>query len=337
MNLTTRVAKAPLVSALLGLLIAVTNGVSAHHSVFPFDMGTFVELEGVISEVSWRNPHVRLKMLVQDDSGETQEWELEGDSANATVRRGLTRASIRVGDRVRIAGNPSNRGLRELLATNILLPDGEERLMTARPRPWRWTEVREEAGPSDAGLGRSIFRVWSFEETHRPRKPFVFTAAAEAARAVWEPFTDMLALRCIAPGMPNAMLNPYPIEFVDEGDRILLRVEQWEATRVIDMVSGAIPVDATPGPLGYSVGRWEDGTLIVETARVDFPYLDDEGTPMSGDVEMVERFTVSEDGNRLDYEVAVTDPPNLVEPAIEDAAWRWVPGTRIRPYECEPE
>ena len=309
----------------------------AHHSIVPFDTTTFIELEGEISEVSWRNPHVRLKMRVRNAAGTTEEWDLEGDSANASVRRGLTRESINVGDRVRIAGNPSSRGRRELLATNILFANGVERLMTERPRPWRWSEAPAEVAPSDTGLGRSLFRVWSFAQAHRPREPFVFTPAAQAARAAWNPFTDMLALRCVAPGMPNAMLNPYPIEFIDTGERIRLRIEQWEAVRLIDMVSEAIPADAPTGPYGYSIGRWEGASLVVETAGIDFPYLDDAGTPLSGAARITERFTVGEDGNRLDYEVTVTDPPNLVEPAVEDAAWQWIPGTRIRPYECEPE
>ena len=323
----------------IGLILAVTDVATAHHSIFPFDRDTFVELEGVVSEIRWRNPHVGLTMLIQNDSGEEEVWELEGDSANAAARRGLTGESISVGDRVRVAGNPSIRGRREILFTNILLPNGEERLLTERPRPLRWTE--EPMDPptvaSDTSLGRSIFRVWSFGERRRARKPFVFTPAAQAARAVWDPFTDMLALRCIAPGMPNAMLNPYPIEFIEEGDQIRLRIEEWEATRLIDMASGEMPEDALPSPLGYSVGRWEGATLVVETARVDVPYLDDAGTPMSEEVEIVERFTVSEDGSRLDYEITVTDPQNLVEPAIQDATRSWVPGTEIRPFECDPE
>ena len=322
---------------IVGLLLALSGSVTAHHSIVPFDTNTFVELEGEISEVSWRNPHVRLKMLVQNQAGETEEWELEGDSANATIRQGLTRDSISLGERVRIAGNPSNRGRRELLATNILLPSGVEHLMTERPRPWRWTEPPAEPVFTDTGLGRSIFRVWSFAEAHRPRQPFVYTRAAQAARNAFDPLTEMPALQCIAPGMPNAMLNPYPIEFIDEGTYIRLRIEQWEAVRLIDMVSQELPANVSPGRLGYALGHWEGDTLVVETTQVDFPYLDDAGTPLSEEAKMVEQFSVSADGNRLDYEVAITDPPNLVGLAIEDAAWQWVPGTEIRPYQCEPE
>jgi hypothetical protein len=74
---------------------------------------------------------------------------------------------------------------------------------------------------------------------------------------------------------------------------------------------------------------------VIETARIDSPYLDDEGTPMSAQARVVERYTVNQDGSRLDYTVSVTDPLNLVKPAVWDAHWSWVPGTVIRPFECE--
>jgi hypothetical protein len=102
-------------------------------------------------------------------------------------------------------------------------------------------------------------------------------------------------------------------------------------------VSEEIPDAAPRSLLGYSIGHLDDGVLIIETSKVDFPYLDDDGTPMSEQARLVERFTVSEDGNRLNYEVSVTDPENLVGAATWDAAWKLVPGTRIMPFECEPD
>jgi len=56
---------------------------------------------------------------------------------------------------------------------------------------------------------------------------------------------------------------------------------------------------------------------------------------MSEQATLVERFTVSDDGKWLDYEVSVTDSENLVGAATWDAAWQWIPGTKIMPFECE--
>ncbi len=134
--------------------------------------------------------------------------------------------------------------------------------------------------------------------------------------------------------MPNANLNPYLIEFIDEGDTIRLRIEEWDAIREIHMSAATASRNQAPSLLGYSVGRWEGQTLVIETTQVDAPYLDDAGTPQSENAEIVERFTLSENDNRLDYEVTVIDPQYLVEPAIWDASWIWRPGVEVLPFEC---
>jgi hypothetical protein len=134
--------------------------------------------------------------------------------------------------------------------------------------------------------------------------------------------------------MPNAILNPYPIEFIDDGETISLRIEEWDAVRAIHMNGEADALNQTPSPLGYSVGRWEGRTLVISTTQIDWPFLDDKGAPQSEDVEIVERFTLSEDETRIDHEIVVTDPQYLAEPAIWDAFWVWKPGVRIRPFEC---
>ena len=324
-----------LVGIVVGGLLLLSNIALGHHSISPFDRESIQELEGTVSSVQWINPHIRLTIRVGDE-----EWEVEGDSPNAAERQGLTRESMQVGDEVRLAGWPSTLGRREVFLTNILI-DGAETVVMDLNLPLVFTQSEEApfVDPAEADPDRGIFRVWSSSgELYQLRSPYVLTPAAEAARADWEPYTDQLALRCVAPGMPNAILNPYPIEIIDRGDQILIRIEEWEAVRTVDMVSETIPEGASGSLLGYSVGRWEDDrTLVVETGRVDFPYLDDAGTPMSNDARMIERFSLSQDGNELDYEIAVTDSENLVEPVVWVAAWTWIPGTIIRPYECEVE
>ena len=154
------------------------------------------------------------------------------------------------------------------------------------------------------------------------------------AIAGWDQERDDPGLRCEAPGMPNAILNPYPIEFVDSGDSIQIRIEEWDAVRTVHMNAGADAQMPAPSPYGYSVGRWEGDTLIVETTQINWPYLDDKGAPQSENVSIVERFTLSDNNTRLSQQIVVTDPEYLTEPAIWDAEWVWKPGVRIRPFEC---
>jgi len=130
------------------------------------------------------------------------------------------------------------------------------------------------------------------------------------------------------------MLSPFPFEFIDEGDTIRLRVEEWDAVRTIHMTSEQDPATVTPSSLGHSVGRWEGRTLVVHTSHINWPLLDGDGTPQSDDVEIVERFTISEDERRMDLEITATDPQNLVEPAIWDAGYIWNASVNIKPFEC---
>ena len=185
----------------------------AHHSVVAFfDQGTVSELEGTITRVVWRNPHVVVVLLT---GGE--QWELHSAAMNVLERNGITRDSFGIGDRVRVAGWPGRRGRNAMFVTNVLLPNGNELQMTARPQPLRWTEDSRTAGidiavgSSSESRGRGIFRVWAREGLYgsNSRNPLLFTPVAVAARSAWDPLTDDPSLRCIAPGLPNAISVPF--------------------------------------------------------------------------------------------------------------------------------
>ena len=102
-------------------------------------------------------------------------------------------------------------------------------------------------------------------------------------------------------------------------DRGLFRVWSVGPTGRSQNLSYTQAADAgvqPPSHLGYSVGRWEGSTLIVETTKINYPWVDNEArTPQSPDVRTTERFTLSEDQSRLDYELIITDPVTFTEPA----------------------
>ena len=83
------------------------------------------------------------------------------------------------------------------------------------------------------------------------------------------------------------------------------------------------------------MGRWADGALVVTTTRLNWPYFDNIGTPLSEAVEIVERFVLSEDQTRLDFEVTVTDPFTFTRPARLVGYWLALGDTLPR-YDCQP-
>jgi hypothetical protein len=134
--------------------------------------------------------------------------------------------------------------------------------------------------------------------------------------------------------MPVMLDTPYPIEFVDQGDRIVMRLEEWAGVRTIYIKPGGGPPVQEHSPYGVSFGRWEKDGLAVFTTYIDYPYSDDLGTPQSKDVAVLERYTLSEDGARLDIEVTVTDPAMYSEPLVRRGWLAYEPGQTIKPYDC---
>ena len=115
--------------------------------------------------------------------------------------------------------------------------------------------------------------------------------------------------------MPFAMMSPYPIEIVRQGDRLLIRGEAYDLRRVVYLAAPARP--PAPSPLGVSVGRIMGDELIIETSRINYHSYGDLGPAQSNESRVVERFKLSADGLTLDYEITVTDPVMLGKP------WSW--------------
>jgi len=317
-------------------LLSITSISYGHHSISPFDRTAWLEFEGVVTKLNWRNPHFGMTVSVTKDDGSIEEWEIVADAINSLMRRGLTRENFAVGETIRLGGWPSSQGRLEMLSTNALFANGQEYIMRDTDTPLVWTSPEGDiAKPTDPDVASDLFRVWSYKAIYVRKNPFKLTEKSAQAVAQYDPFVDMPSLRCIPPSMPNAILSPYPFEFSEEGDDIRLSIEEWGSERLIDMTSSQIPQDAPRSRLGYSIGRFENGSLHVHTERLINGLLDDDGSLMSQDATLDEVFTIAQDGITLNYEVTVTDPEYLLEPATWIAAWQWNPDTIMRPYECE--
>lgn len=329
-----------------GMLATVPFSVAAHHSMSEFNRGVVTEVEGVVSRVSWTNPHILLEVTSSDKNGVKAVWTLEGGAVSAQRRRGLTGESLAVGDLVRVAGWPSTRRDRYLQVNHVLLPNGVELLVGGTREP-RWsaksaggTSVADARKPA-AALGDSIFRVWSQGTGawfFAGRSDYQLTKSAAAAVAKWDDIADNPLTKCVAPGMPALMGNPYPMEFVPAGRDIEVRFEEFDARRKIHMgADAARPASVPLSPLGYSVGHWEDKTLVVETSRINWPYFDRSGAPQTRNVTINERFTVVQNGNRLDYVMTVNEPASLVKPFVWNAYFTWNPSEAVNRYDCTLE
>jgi hypothetical protein len=184
-------------------------------------------------------------------------------------------------------------------------------------------------GNTDAG----IFRVWTTNVSVlsnfplAARRDYPLTETGRAHQRTWN--IDQRILNCSSYGMPTIMDSPDPIEFIDQGDSIVMRMEAFNAVRLIHMNAAEGPVE--PSSMGHSVGRWENDTLVVTTTRIGWPYFNQLGVPQSDAVELVEYFEPS--ATRLDYRLVVTDPQTFREPVTLSKYWTWHEDEAVEVYE----
>src|SRR6185436_11330571 len=123
------------------------------------------------------------------------------------------------------------------------------------------------------------------------------------------------------------------LEFVKKGDTILLRLEEYDTVRTIDM-TGAPAVARPKTLLGSSRGSWDGTSLVVTTTGISWTYFDPSGVPLGPSASIVERFTPSPDGTRLVLDMTVTDAATFTEPIKLQRTWVWRKGETVKPYNC---
>lgn len=332
-------------------LLVIPVVAAAHHSRAEYS-GEPIEFEGSLVDILWRNPHPAFTVEI-NENGQSQTWQVEGWSSLYTFdRAGITQDRFAPGDTVRVYGLASNRRPGRFLATHMLLADGTEAILRREEDPY-WGESQRLGGQElweietgarvvdAAAENRGIFRVWSYPSPNpQTVQHLPLTAAAEAARADWDPLENYV-MRCEQKTLPGSMLTPNPYEFVDNGDTITVRGYEGDVVRTVHLAdaadTAAQPADPAAQPYtdqGYSIGRWEDErTLVIDSSRINAGYLGFTGVPLTNEIEVVERYTLSEDQTRLDFHIAYTDPQTFSEPATAEYYWLAL-GEEFGQYDC---
>ncbi len=157
-----------LASTLGAVFLLPIPGFAHHAFTGVFDMRNVTELKGELTEVLWRNPHVRFS--VRTEEGEI--WDIETNSVSILGRMDITREVMSVGDNITVAGYKARSGRQDMWTNNLLLADGREVVMRPGIEPY-WTN--STLGTSEVWLAegtetgesvvadQGIFRVWSLE------------------------------------------------------------------------------------------------------------------------------------------------------------------------------
>lgn len=103
----------------------LASAASAHHSFAAEFLGDQTRtIDGTVTEVWFKNPHVRYYVQVKNEAGEIESWDVRTSSPTLLVRRGWNRDTISEGDKVKIEGYLGRDGRKLMSLISIELADG---------------------------------------------------------------------------------------------------------------------------------------------------------------------------------------------------------------------
>jgi len=312
------------VSLVPALLVSVVTVLSvpeanAHHSfVMEFDPNAEGEVEGTISKVWFTNPHIRYSVTVESADGSTEEWLLQPPGNIPNLRTaGWTKDTLQVGDYITASGNLGRGGAAKIY---LLCAEKDDGTLVGRCAPSDGRQAVANDPDKDYGFSANAYAVditgnWSsryrFSVTVDDFEPKPMPLTAQG-RAIYEgrQFGDDDALKCMAVGLPRIFGSPYPTQIVDAGTHYLMLSLHDNTPRWVYMDGRRAPGDYPLSRMGFSVGHWEDRTLVIESTRLLPVWADTSGYPLSGgdDTRIVERWTVAENGLTIDRTMTIHDP-----------------------------
>ena len=327
------------VPATLLLALATVGTALAHHGTANFDTTQKIELEGAITRYEWANPHVFIWLETRDEQGKAVTWQVEGGPPALLRRAGVTRDLISVGQHVKVIGHPSRARDRHEALMNTLQTEANERVAFGQADATSAIISQREDVPVAAkslqGIWASLLDMGVFAKLS-VRQLKLTDKGRQAVDAYRVNKADYA--KCLDGTVPGFMLAP-DVKQVVLGDATITIGREW------DGVIRAVHMDqrshegAEPSLQGHSIGRWEDDTLVIDTARfTPDPAGISARVPSGPEKHLVEKLKLDADKKHLLYSFVLEDPEYLTEPvAIGDVAWTYRPDLGFAPAPCDPE
>jgi len=150
--------------------------------------------------------------------------------------------------------------------------------------------------------------------------------------------------RCMPPGVPRINMTtanaPHPLKIVQTPTLIVLLYETSANStfRQVFLDGRTFPKDPQPTWLGYSIGRWDGGALVVDTLGFNgLAWVDTaKGHPQTESAHVTERFTRRDFGH-MDIDITIDDPGAYDKPWRAAVPFHLLPDTDLIETYCENE
>jgi hypothetical protein len=142
---------------------------------------------------------------------------------------------------------------------------------------------------------------------------------------------------CLPMGMAQMNAHPFPRKIIQTPTEVLL-IYEGSGTTIREVFLDGRPLpkanDVEPWWNGYSVGRWEGDTLVIETTGfMDDGWLDVRGSPLTSSGKITERFKRVKYGY-LELEETIDDPKAYTKPFSATFYYRLSPETQLIEFVC---
>ena len=200
-----------------------------------------------------------------------------------------------------------------------------------------WENFRAVAAPSTTGLGPTLGsnQFWDIGYGMKGGLPYQPWAKELLAKRMGENSKDNPDAHCLPMGLMQLHNHPQPRKIIQTPNVIVILYEGNSGMRQIFTDGRALPSrDVQPWWYGYSVGKWDGDTLVVETTGFrDDGWLDVNGSPLTEAGKMTERFRRVNYGN-LEIEVTVDDPKAYTKPWTAKMTQRIMLDTELIEFVC---
>lgn len=140
-------------------------------------------------------------------------------------------------------------------------------------------------------------------------------------------------VQCLPGSIPLAMLV-FTFKMIQAPRELVMLAETGDPPRQIYTDGRSLPKDPEPTWMGYSVGKWQGDTLVVETNGLnDRGWLDGFGHPRSESMRITERYRRRDFGH-MDLEMTFDDPKFYTRPFAVKAGFQLIPDSDLLEYVC---
>jgi len=232
-----------------------------------------------------------------------------------------------------MAGPASAQWLKLPLPGTPRLPDGKPNLTAPAPKT-------PDGQPDLSGIwqadGNRYLENLAGPGVQVPMHPWAAAVYKERQETLGR---DKPQIHCMPHGVPDAMLVPgIPFKLIQTPNELVVLYEEFNVYRQIFTDGRALPNDPNPTWYGYSVGKWEGDTFVVETAGFkDGTWLDNGGYPHTDALHLTERFRRRNFGT-MQLDVAIDDSKAYPKPwKSATINFKLMPDTELIEHLCENE